>query len=83
MIILKLLIVILLTLFIWLMLQLVLSVAKVFSFFRHGVRQAGRTAPQQNTMVKCATCNLYLLDADAVAHNGQYFCSLDHARSKV
>lgn len=86
MIILKLLTIILLTLFIWLVLQLLISGYKVFSFFKQGVRNAAagpqtqRGHPGQTTMVKCAKCNLYVLDTDAVVRKGEYFCCADHAK---
>ena len=95
MIILKLFPVILLTLFLWLMLQLLIGAFKVFrmfSFIRAGMHQSTTQKPRpnqnqpsqhtvgQNTMVKCAACHLYVLDSDAITRNGMPFCSPEHAR---
>jgi hypothetical protein len=96
MIILKLFTVILLTLFLWLMLQLLIGAFKVFrmfSFIRSGMQQATAQKPNpnqrqqphqhtvgQNTMVKCSACHLYVLDSDAITRNGMAFCSPEHAR---
>lgn len=84
MIILKLITVILLTLFLWMVLQLLISAVRVFSFFKQGIRQAQgatqRPAQGQNTMVKCSKCELYVLDHEAIIRGGNYYCSLDHAK---
>lgn len=79
MIILKLIIVIFLTLFLWLVLQLGISAFRLFSFFK-GARNGNQQNEQQpqNTMVKCATCNLYVIRRDAISRNGRYFCSVEH-----
>lgn len=83
MIILKLFTVILLTLFIWMLMQLIISGFRVVSFFKYGMRQANPARPAQphNTMVKCATCNLYVLDTDAISRNGNYYCSVEHMKN--
>lgn len=82
MIILKLITIIFLTLFIWLIMQLVISGFKVFSFFKYGMRnpQQQRAPHGQTTMVKCAACHLYVLDSDAIVRNGTPYCSLEHAK---
>jgi hypothetical protein len=78
----KLFLIILLTLFLWMVLQLVISAFRVAAFFKSGLRNQSRAPAQpQNTMVKCSVCDLYVLDNEAIIRNGTYYCSLDHAKS--
>lgn len=81
MIILKLITIIFLTLFIWLVFRIVAGVFKVLLFIRSGMQTPFKQQPpksQQNTMVKCNTCSLYILDSEALSRNGVYFCSAEH-----
>ena len=91
MMILKLLAIIFLALFISLVFRLIVGVFKILSFVRSGMQSkfnAGHTHhtnPQpntQNTMVKYSTCNLYILDTEALSRNGVYFCSAEHVTNK-
>ena len=96
MIILKLLLIMLLTLFILAILRLVAGVFKVMSFLRAGFqspfdaqassrnkhRHDNNSANPQSTMVKCASCDLYILDSEAISRNGIYYCCKEHARNQ-
>lgn len=77
----KLFTILLLTVFLWMVLQLVISAFKVFSFFKTNTRHPKTHAAAQNTMVKCAACNLYVLDSEAITRNGLHFCSIEHAKN--
>lgn len=92
MIIPKLLLILLLTMFILLVARVVGVVFKVMSFLRSGFQQPFDTQTRarhnsnyskktdaQSNMVKCASCDLYILDSDAISRNGMYFCSQEHA----
>lgn len=83
MFILKLVTIIFLTLFIWLVFRLFIGIFKVVSFVRSGMQapfNKQQAQPQQTTMVKCNTCNLYILDTEALSRNGVYFCSPEHVK---
>ncbi len=85
MIILKLAFVFFVMLFLWLILRLFLGIFRIFHLIRSGggQRYASQQASQQsgqNTMVKCVSCGLYVLESGAIYRNGDYFCSAEHAR---
>lgn len=39
-----------------------------------------RPPRRPTAMVQCAHCNVHLPEAEAVRHQGQYWCSLEHAQ---
>lgn len=82
----KLFLILFITLFVWLILQIAVSIFRVFSFFSNFRKLIRKTAQQtqnapRNTMVKCVKCNLYVLDTDAISKNGLFFCSIEHLQS--
>lgn len=85
MIILKLFTIILLTLILWVIFRVVFGVFKIVAFFKSSLQSqmaqpSAAAHHSQNTMVKCASCELYVLDHDAIMRNGLYFCSQEHAK---
>lgn len=68
----------------WSVTKFVLRVRKIMTTLRGaaGMHKARQTQPKQDAqkaMVKCAQCQLYVIDSDAINQHGQYFCSPEHA----
>ena len=42
-------------------------------------KQQQKTTKEIRETVKCAYCDVYLPEKDAIKQRGQYFCSKDHA----
>jgi hypothetical protein len=90
MLLLKLLTILLLTLILWVILRVFLGAFKIARLIRTGFSSAQATqfrsaaqsnaAGGQNTMVKCAHCELYVLENEAIRQAGYFYCSREHAR---
>lgn len=45
-------------------------------------QQAKQKIPGQTSMVRCAHCELYLPQEQAIQHNQHWYCCSDHAHKK-
>lgn len=68
----------------WSVTKFVLRVRKIMTTLRgaagmHKGRQTQSKQEPQKAMVKCAQCQLYVIDSDAISQQGNYFCSPEHA----
>ncbi len=68
----------------WLGLRLIF---RIFAFMAHAKAAVNQHQQQasgnarhldSNTMVKCATCQLYILEQDAIISTGKAYCCKDH-----
>jgi hypothetical protein len=61
----------------WSLLKLVLRARTIMQALKANHQHGANI---NNAMVKCAQCQLFVIDRDAVRHKGEYFCSLAHAQ---
>ncbi len=74
----------LLTVILWYGLKLLFTLYKLILHVRAAANgQFGQVSKEQNLdhkiMVKCAHCQLYILDRDAIIYAGKQYCCQEHA----